>query len=298
LVSLLLVLGSCSADKPSASPVQRSAAGVSASVQVPAGPTDFGSFTLEISPREPNRQTTLGVTAVGFYISSANIQWLLDGNPVSTEVPAQFNCSIAAKGSTVQARATVLGQEVRSNIVAIRNSPPKITRVRLLPEVFKPGDTLSIEVEGTDPDGDPVSILYEWIRNGSSAGRGSTIEGPVRRGDEITITVIPNDGEAFGNPSVLTREIQNMPPMFVEHKNFNFAGGIWSFQAKVVDPDGDIVRFSLASAPEGMKIDPLTGEMIWNVPSAFKGAQDVTIAADDGHGGTSRYSLTINIQGQ
>jgi hypothetical protein len=182
--------------------------------------------------------------------------------------------------------------------VQIRNASPEITRVRLLPEVFKPGDTLSIEVEGTDPDGDPVIILYEWIRNGSPAGKGSAIESPVRRGDDITITVIPHDGETFGSPVVIVRNIQNVPPIFVEHKNFNFAGTIWSYQARAVDPDDDTVRFSLDSAPEGMKINSLTGEMIWDVPFAFKGAQDVTIAADDGHGGTSRYSLTINIQGQ
>lgn len=296
IVTAFLVF-SCSSEKPSTTAAK--------------GPSDVGSaapgallqpapspYALELTPKEPTRKSTVNLRPTGFDLSGAKIEWLLNGRPITTLIPTQFNGADGGKGSTLQARATVQGREVWSDAVQIRNAPPEITGVRLLPEVFKPGDTLSIEVEGTDPDGDPVTMLYEWSRNGSPAGRGSAMEGPVRRGDDIAITVIPTDGEASGSPAMLTRRIQNMPPMFVEHKNVNYSGTIWSYQAKAVDPDGDTVRFSLASAPEGMKIDPLTGELLWDVPPAFKGAQDVTIAADDGHGGTSQYRLTINIQGQ
>jgi Bacterial Ig domain len=296
VVSLLLVLGSsCTSDKPSVPPVQKTAASGSASVPVPAGSAVSGSFSLAISPLEPNRQTTLGVKAVGFDISSAHVQWLLNDNPVWTEVPAQFNCSDAAKGSTVQARATVLGKDVRSNIVEIRNSPPELTKVRLLPETFKPGDTLMIEAEAMDIDGDPVTILYAWSRNGAPAGNAAKINAQVKRGDTVTVSLTPYDGQSYGTAVVLDREISNIPPYFIAHKNFSYIGSRYSYQAQTVDPDGDAVTYSLVDPAEGMTIDRSTGELVWNVPPDFKGEQSVTIMADDGHGGTAHYTIFISI---
>jgi len=295
MVSLLLVLGSCTSDKPPVPPVQGPAASGSASVPVPAGPAVSGTFSLAISPREPNRQTTLGINAVGFDISSVNVQWLLNDSPVSTEVPAQFNCSVAAKGSTVQARATVLGQEVRSNIVEIRNSPPELTKVRLLPETFKPGDTLMIEAEAMDIDGDPVTTLYAWTRNGAPAGNSAKITGQVKRGDNVTVSLTPYDGQSYGTVVALDREISNLPPYFIAHKNFSYVGSRYSYQAQTVDPDGDAVAYSLMDPAEGMTMDRSTGELVWNVPPDFKGEKSVTIMADDGHGGTAQYTIFISI---
>jgi hypothetical protein len=295
VISLLLVLGSCTSDKPSVPPVQRPEASGSAAVPVPVGSAVSGSISLAISPREPNRQTTLGVNAVGFDISSANVQWLLNDSPVPTEVPAQFNCSVAAKGSSVQARATVLGQEVRSNIVEIGNSPPELTKVRLLPETFRPGDTLMIEAEAKDIDGDPVTILYAWTRNGAPAGNAAKITGPVKRGDNVTVSVRPYDGQSSGTAVVLDREISNLPPYFIEHKNFSYVGNRYSYQAQTVDPDGDTVVYSLVDPAEGMTMDRTIGELVWNVPPDFKGEKSVTIMADDKHGGTAQYTISISI---
>jgi hypothetical protein len=295
IVFLLLVLGSCTSDKPPVPLVQRPAANGSASAPVPAGSAVSGSFSLAISPREPNRQTTLGVSAVGFDISSANVQWLLNDSPVSTDVPTQFNCSFATKGSTVQARATVLGQEVRSNIVEIRNSPPELTKVRLLPETFKPGDTLMIEAEAMDIDGDPVTILYAWSRNGAPAGNAAKIAGQVKRGDNVTVSLRPYDGQSYGTAVVLDREISNIPPYFIAHNNFSYVGNRYSYQAQTVDPDGDAVAYSLVDPAEGMTIDRSIGELVWNVPPDFKGEKSVTIMADDGHGGKAQYTISISI---
>jgi hypothetical protein len=295
MVFLLFVLGSCTSDKPSVPPVQRPAASESASVPVPAGSAVSGSFSLAISPREPNRQTTLCFNAVGFDISSTNVQWLLNDNPVSTDVPAQFNCSAAAKGSTVQARATVMGQEVRSNIVQIRNSPPELAKVRLLPETFKPGDTLMIEAEAVDIDGDPVTILYAWTRNGAPAGNAAKIAGQVKRGDNVTVSITPYDGQSYGNAVVLDREINNIPPYFIEHKSFSYVGNRYSYQAQTVDPDGDAVTYSLMDPADGMTMDRSTGELVWNVSPDFKGGKSVTLMADDGHGGTAQYTIFISM---
>lgn len=293
----MFLVFSCSSEKPATTAAKGplDAGNAAPGVLRQAGPSQYA---LELVPKEPTRKSTVSLRPTGFDLAGAKIEWLLNGRPITTLVPTQFNGADGEKGSTLQARATIQGREVWSDVVQIRNAPPEITRVTLLPEIFKPGDALSIEVEGADPDGDPVIILYEWTRNGAPAGRGTALEVPVRRGDDITISVIPNDGEASGSPAVLARKIENMPPMFVEHKNYSFDGKRYMYRARAADPDGDTVAYALLSPPTDMSIDRFTGELVWTVPPDFKGQQPVTIRADDGHGGTAEYTVVFSLTEQ
>ena len=294
LILLLFMLAACSADKPTAPPAGKPIAGAPPAA-APSGPVASGPYTLAISPREPNRGTILGIIAGGIDISRTNVQWLLNGSPVSTEVATQFNCSQAPKGSTVQAVAVIQGQEVRSNSVVIRNTPPKLTKVKLMPETFKPGDVLMVEADATDFDEDPVTILFDWTRNGAPAGSAARITGPVKRGDSVSVRVTPYDGQDYGAAMVQNQDILNFPPSFVEQSNYNFIGSRYSYQAQAVDPDGDAIVYSLMNPAAGMTIDRSNGELVWNVHPDFKGEQSVTLLADDGHGGVAQYSISISI---
>ena len=77
-----------------------------------------------------------------------------------------------------------------------------------MPEVFKAGDALYIEASGSDIDGDAVTIIYEWIKNREPAGSSKQIGIPIKRGDKISVKITPFDGEAYGKPIVLNREIK------------------------------------------------------------------------------------------
>jgi hypothetical protein len=286
VIAAIVLLGACEAERPVASSGQRATS---------SAPSGAGTALLELTPRDPTARSVIRVVAKGFDLSQAEIQWLLNGSPVTTEIPGKFDCSVAAKGSTVQAVARVQGQEILSDPVEIRNTRPELVNVRFLPETFRPGDTLMVEAEAKDIDGDPVTILYAWKRNDAPAGNTSTIAGTVMRGDRVTVSITPFDGEHYGTPVVLNTEIRNLPPSFVEHKNFTFTGGRYLYQARATDPDGDVLAYSLSDAPEGMIIDRSTGELSWNVPPDFSGQSSATIVAEDGHGGTARYSIVISI---
>ena len=41
---------------------------------------------------------------------------------------------------------------------------PELTSIKIMPEIFKAGDTLYVDVVGSDIDGDEVTILYEWTK--------------------------------------------------------------------------------------------------------------------------------------
>lgn len=278
----LFVLISCSKDKPAKQ-------GIAPSLL-------SGAYSLEIVPIDATRKSTLRLQAKGFDLASGKIGWEINGIPFTTLSPSQFDGTDASKGDRVQARTIINGVEVVSNTVTIGNSAPEIKRVALVPEVFKPGDKLSVDVESNDADGDEVALLYKWSKNGSPAGEGKSIEGDLKRGDKLSLQITPFDGEAYGRAFSLSREIANLPPIIEGHKEFTLNGSVYTYQVRASDPDGDALTYSIGTAENGMTIDPATGLLKWNVPSDFKGGKNVSITVSDGHGGTASYTITINIQ--
>lgn len=297
LVITCLLLLACSSEKPGEMGSQKTLGPDGGAGKAPA-PVIAGAFqySLRIEPVEPTRDSTFFLIPSGFNLPDAKIQWLVNGAPSVSPEPHQFKSRELKRGDTVQAKAVMQGKELLSSIARIKNAPPEISRVKILPEVFKPGDTLSIDVAGGDSDGDEVSFLYEWTRNGEPAGQGRILETPVKRGDKFTIKVTPFDGESYGNYIQLTRELRNFPPMIVDDRKFNFDGSVYMYQVKASDPDGDSLVYSLKAAPSGMTINNSTGLVTWNVPPVFTGKTSFTVAANDGHKGeaTMTFKLTIS----
>lgn len=182
-----------------------------------------------------------------------------------------------------------------SNIIQIKNTPPEVTKVRFIPDVFKTKVTMSVEAFTSDLDGDEVTISYEWTKNGEPAGNRKRIDVPLKRGDKISVKITPFDGEAYGGFVVLQREIGNMFPIIIENKKSNFDGKVYSYQVMATDPDGDTLTYSLKASPVGMTIEPSTGLIIWNVPPEFQGKTTFTVSVSDGHGGETTQSLTFVI---
>ncbi len=251
--------------------------------------------SMELKPSDATRNSTLFVVPKGFSLSDSKTEWLVNGNQVASGSPFFFKAIDTRKGDTVQVKAIVRSKEILSNILIIGNTPPELSRVKIMPETFKPGDTLFIDASGSDLDGDNVTVLYEWTKNGEPAGKGRAIDSPVKRGDKISIKITPFDGEAYGQSITLNREIRNMPPVIGEDKRFNFDGKNFTCQVKAADPDSDVLNYSLKSAPPGMTINPTTGLITWNVPPDFKGKASFTACANDGQGGEAVQIFNVDI---
>jgi hypothetical protein len=289
---------SCSSEKPAEVNIQKpseiGSSDISKTSQAHVSTTSE-SYSLEIVPVNASRNSVVYVTPRGFNLSDAKIEWLVNGIVTISPVPDHFKAMETKKGDKVQAKAIIHGKEILSNIIEIKNSPPEISKVKILPEVFKPGDTLSVEASGSDIDGDEVTISYEWTKNGEPAGNSKQIEVPLNRGDKVDIKITPFDGEAYGRSVVLHREIGNLPPMIVQDKNYNFDGKVYTYQVKATDPDGDTLIYSLKSAPSGMTIDPSTGLIKWDVPLEFTGKTSLVISVNDGHGGEAEQKFNLKI---
>jgi hypothetical protein len=297
-VMSLLLLTACSSERPAGTDVGRvpdaesKAPGASPSV-LSAG---SGAFSLEITPPEAMRNSTLYLNPKGFNLGDAKIEWLVNGETAESSAPNYFKAAEVRKGEGVQAKATLQEREIFSNIVLIKNAPPDLRSVKMMPEVFKPGDTLYVDVTAGDIDDDEVTIDYEWTKNGEPAGKSKTLEVPLKRGDKISVRIIPFDGEAYGRAVTLEREIRNIPPMISEDRKFNFDGNIWTYQVRAADADGDPLTYSLKSGPQGMTIGAATGAIKWDVPSGFTGKAPVTVSVTDGHGGEVLQSFTVEIR--
>lgn len=179
-----------------------------------------------------------------------------------------------------------------------KNTLPELSRVKILPEVFMPGDTLYVDAAGTDADGDEVTILYEWAKNNEPAGKNKQIDAPIKRGDKVSIKLTPYDGKDYGKSIVLRREIGNLPPMIVEHKRFTFDGNVYAYQVNATDPDGDPLTYSLKTAPSGMTIEKSTGLIKWSVPPDFKGKTEMKVIVSDSRGGQTEGIFYVTIKSE
>lgn len=255
-------------------------------------------YSIKIEPQEGFRNTVFRLASQNFALTDARIQWMVSGVPVEGAENISFALQDAGhgKGDTVQAKAIIDSKEVLSNTVKIKNSPPEFTKIKLMPEIFKPGDTLFVEADANDIDGDEVIISYEWKKNGEPAGEGMRINTPLKRGDRVSIEATPFDSEEHGIKVLLDKKIENLPPVIIEDAGFNFDGNIYTHRVRADDPDGDTLTYSLKSGKDNIKIDPETGLIIWDVPMGFTGSSTITVSVTDGQGGESMRELTFEIK--
>lgn len=296
LVTLILLV-SCSSEKPGDKDALKLSGTAGPNEIAANAPVDIAkiSYSLEIFPAEATRKETLNLKVMGFNLPDAKMEWLVNGKTVDNPFPQMFNTANTKKGDSVQARALIQGKEILSNKATIKNTPPEIQQVRILPEVVRPGDTLSVDVMPFDIDGDNVTIAYEWTKNGEPAGIDKKIEGALKRGDKISIKITPFDGESYGPPAILKREIMNMAPVITENNKYNFDGKVFTYQIVAADPDKDPLAYSLKSAPAGMTINQGTGLITWKVPADFKGETSFVVVVTDDKGSKVTQSISFKI---
>ena len=179
---------------------------------------------------------------------------------------------------------------------AVRNSPPEIRGVRFIGGDGRPGNTLGVETEGHDADGDPVLFEIAWQKNGQPAGSGNRLTAPVKRGDKVIVTIAPFDGKDRGAPATLSREIINTPPAIEGQEQFQVSDNDVTFHVRASDADGDPLTYSIKDAPAGMSIDRSTGWVRWVTSPGTPGKVPFTVSVSDGSGGeaTARFSVTIS----
>ena len=100
------------------------------------------------------------------------------------------------------------------------NSPPVITSVTISPEKPTIGSDLSLSVQSSHPEGNPITYQFQWIRNDEEIvgeNQPSLGKGTLRKGDLIRVRVTPSDGKVTGEPFLSSPvKIHNAPPVIQE----------------------------------------------------------------------------------
>lgn len=202
------------------------------------------------------------------------------------ESPPTSGTMIPAAGNKVIDSGTHVVREKQTEVKGV-NRPPAISELTLAPKVVIPGIPVRVEVKSNDPDQDDVRLDYIWKINGEvvseQIGEQFDTTG-LRKGDLLTVSVIPDDGKEKGQP----REsngilIQNCPPEITSMPTAGLSSGIFQYQVLAKDPDNEPLQFTLEEAPQGMTIDS-TGMIKWSVPQGLQGKQQVRVIVSDGSG--------------
>jgi len=258
-----------------------------------------GKMVITLLPKNATALTDLQVTVAG--AGTAEYQWRLNGQLLPDDVGNQLPKDRFSKNDTVTVTVTA-GADERTSTVVIGNSPPKVDSVPLspAPETIHAGVDITAEPVGSDPDGDRISYRCKWLVNEEEIpDDGPTLRsGRFKRGDKIQLSVTPNDGDEDGAAFVSqSLTIPNAAPRIVSNPPTEFDGDVYTYQVSAEDPDGDVLTYSLGSAPKGMTIDGKTGFVRWKIAKEQVGEFPIEVAAQDPGGAkyTQRYSLTISL---
>jgi hypothetical protein len=204
-----------------------------------------------------------------------------------------------AKGDRITVTVST-GNETGSATVVIGNVPPQITSIDLTPAVVYTGVDISAKPKASDPDGDDITYVYRWAINDVEVIENSSVlKGErLKKGDRITLTVTPSDGEDNGAPyRINVATVRNTPPFFVSTPPERFNASQYTYRTAAKDPDGDKITYTLAEAPRGMTIDSASGIITWPISSGDARIHQIEIVASDSEGAkcSQKYSLDIRL---
>ena len=232
----------------------------SAAVRIANTPPSITS--VQITPSAPKETDIVGVTVAGWSDPDADparyrFLWSIDGvaGPTApTLTGADFD-----KHQRLSVRVTPFdddddGPSLTAAEVTTRNSPPSIRAVTLTPTVADTTSTLILSPGGwSDADGDVEAYRFTWWVDGAEVqgvAAGTLVDTHFERGQVVTATVTPTDGEADGEglrPPVLTiGNARPSQPIAGVADPLAAAGEALSCRrlTSSVDPDGDAVTYA------------------------------------------------------
>jgi hypothetical protein len=180
------------------------------------------------------------------------------------------------------------------------NRPPRLRGVQVSPApVIRGGADVTVVAHADDPDGDEIEYHYTWWVNGDEIDEAGPVlsTAKLRRGDTVQVRVVASDGRGDSAPmSSPLLTVENGPPQFVSQPSGAGPDGVFRYQARAEDPEGDTnLRFSLAKAPAGMSVTPLGGLVEWRPAPGQVGKHPVEVVVEDSSGARSTQSFELTI---
>jgi len=166
------------------------------------------------------------------------------------------------------------------------------------------GDSVSLQVSASDALGRTLTYSADGLPNGVTINPNSgLISGTVAAGDSVaspsSVTVAATDGTYSGSQTfnwniLVLPDPNNAPPTLVNPgTQSNQVADNVDFLVSASDTDGGTLTFSANNLPDGLSIDPNTGEIYGTIaddaPASTPYAVSVTV--DDANGGSATQTF-------
>jgi fibro-slime domain-containing protein/RHS repeat-associated protein len=165
------------------------------------------------------------------------------------------------------------------------------------------GLTYYYQVVATDLDGDHLTYVLDTPLTGVTLDVATGLMSWTPTSSQLgahPLQIHVSDGRGGSAPqsvpiTVTTAGSNGAPTITSSPRLTGVVGLTYSYNAVATDPDYDLLVWSLAQAPAGLSINPLTGTLRW-LPNQV-GTFPVQVKVSDPYGGTSIQPFTITIRG-
>ncbi len=264
-------------------------------------PAPSGSKNLTLSPLPLTVENDLSALYEGAEPANPGdrFEWERNGAIIPGEESAKLKKNQLRKGDSIRARFIPAGgpESVVSVPEVVENTLPRITSIKIEPSLPTKKDTLMAKVEAFDADGDPISYTWRWIKgDGSVAGNEASFSAStLSKNDQVTVEVVPSDGQGQGSLMRASVKIVNAQPRITSAPT-PFSGKEYSYQVTAEDPDKDSITFTLTKSPPGMTIDQKTGLIKWVFTEKDAGNHPIEIRVSDpeGEGDIQSFMLPLS----
>ena len=171
----------------------------------------------------------------------------------------------------------------------VKNSPPHIASVKILPENPKKESLFNLLIDSYDADYDRVVYQYHWLRNDeemSGENKDTLKRVDLRKGDLIRVKVTPSDGKIEGEPFLSSPvKILNSPPLIEEIRiepAIAYADNDLRAAVKSNDVDGDDVSYDYQWEKNGTVLTDEKLEVLQKGRFKKGDILAVTVTPDDG----------------
>jgi hypothetical protein len=182
------------------------------------------------------------------------------------------------------------------------NQPPVITSA---PAISASVAALySYQVQAVDSNNDPLTFSLATAPSNmtiSATGLISWTPADNQAGD-LPVTVQASDGrggvaeQSFIISVIGIAGTNRAPVIDSTPATAITVGQLYQYDVNATDPDDDVVIFLMLQSPAGAAIDQLSGLILWTPDPSQTGTQFFTVEAQDGRGGHSLQSFTVDVQ--
>jgi hypothetical protein len=144
-----------------------------------------------------------------------------------------------------------------------------ITSANILPDKPNKESELNLFIQSQDPEGDPVTYQYQWIKNNEEiAGENkNTLKvGSFKKGDFLQVRVTPSDGKVNGTPFLSQSiKILNSSPVIQEvwiEPKVAYLTDALKVNVKGSDSDRDFIYYTYQWEKNGIVLNEERGDTL------------------------------------